>query len=424
MKSRYTLSEFLDVARLQTLQDNFSQSMMIALVVVDETGAPVTSPSGFSDFCLRARAHPNRATYCYQSDNAGGRAAMLAGKPVVYRCCCGFVEFAVPIMINGHYLGAFIAGQVNVEKEKEQTIPYILHNRPVMPDNPWPTDRYHTTPRMPYQRLESTARTLLQVASYLVEQAWINTVQRELHQKERELSEALHKRIEIERSLHEAEFKALSYQINPHFLFNILNTISRLAFLENAQRTEAMVHDFSDMMRYLLRKNNQQFITLGQEINYVKSYLSVQKVRMADRFTYQFDIAEKYFSVLCPFLFLQPLIENFFNYVVEPREVKSSLLIRAMDNGHDIIIDVTDNGDGISPEDIENILSGRKKRQQGSIGISNIQERMRLLFGQDDALTINSAYRPMMGTTVSVRFPLHSPPAKESNNVPYRDRGR
>lgn len=72
MKNKYKLNEFLDVKRLQTLQDNFSKSMMIALVVVDENGIPVTKPSGFSDFCMRSRLNPTLAHHCYESDNAGG----------------------------------------------------------------------------------------------------------------------------------------------------------------------------------------------------------------------------------------------------------------------------------------------------------------------------------------------------------------
>ncbi len=155
----------------------------------------------------------------------------------------------------------------------------------------------------------ATAYTLLHVASYLVEQAYANNIQRELHQKDLALTNELRKRVDIERSLHEAEFKALSYQINPHFLFNVLNTIGRLAFLENAQRTENMVHDFSDMMRYLLRKSNNGLITLRNEINYVNSYMSIQKVRMSDRFDYMSSIPDKYLDVICPFLILQGFVE-------------------------------------------------------------------------------------------------------------------
>jgi ligand-binding sensor protein len=123
MKNNYKLHEFLDVDRLQTLQDNFSQSMMIALVVVDQDGIPVTQASGFSDFCARSRMNATLARHCYDSDSAGGRAAMLAGEPVVYRCYCGFVEFAVPIMINNHYLGAFISGRSKSKRRKSKRFP-------------------------------------------------------------------------------------------------------------------------------------------------------------------------------------------------------------------------------------------------------------------------------------------------------------
>ncbi|GAA3590808.1 PocR ligand-binding domain-containing protein [Gibbsiella greigii] len=406
MNNKYKLHEFLDVKRLQTLQDNFSKSMMIALVVVDENGVPVTKPSGFSDFCARSRMTPALASHCYESDDAGGRSAMLAGKPVVYRCYCGFVEFAVPIMINDHYLGAFISGQVKVEQEIEQTIPYILDNTAIWQEIPRLVNLHQNTKRMPYERFESTAYTLLHVSSYLVEQAHANNIQRELHKKDLELTDELRKRVEIERSLHEAEFKALSYQISPHFLFNVLNTIGRLAFLENAQRTETMVHDFSDMMRYLLRKNNHGLITLRNEINYVTSYMSIQKVRMHDRFNYFCDIPEKYLDVVCPFLILQPLVENFFNYVVEPREISSQLVIRATDDGHDVIIEVSDNGDGIAAQDIDNILSGDETRRKGGIGINNIKNRLQLLFGESYGLEIISPHKPQMGTTIKLRFPM------------------
>ncbi|MBG6245525.1 ATPase [Candidatus Symbiopectobacterium sp. 'North America'] len=406
MNNKYPLQEILDVERLQTLQDNFSKSMMIALVVVDEKGVPVTKPSGFSDFCARSRRNPALAQHCYDCDDAGGRAAMAACRPVVYRCYCGFVEFAVPIMIDNHYLGAFISGQVKVETSKETEIPYILAENGVWEENPMLVNLHENTKRMPYERFESTAYTLLHVASYLVEQAYANNIQRELHQKDLALTNELRKRVDIERSLHKAEFKALSYQINPHFLFNVLNTIGRLAFLENAQRTENMVHDFSDMMRYLLRKSNNGLITLRNEINYVNSYMSIQKVRMSDRFDYMFSIPDKYLDVICPFLILQPLVENFFNYVVEPREIKSHIHIKATDDGSDVIIEVTDNVDGISPQDIEHILSGNENRQKSGIGINNIQNRLQLLFGEHYGLEIASPHKPKQGTSIKLRFPM------------------
>lgn len=406
MEADYNIAEFLDTERLQTLQDHLSQTMTLAMVVVDASGLPVTRPSGFSAFCARYRQQPGQAARCHACDNAGGRAAMQARKPVVYRCCCGFVEFAVPITIGDRYLGAFIAGQVRVEAEKEQTIPFILQTSPPPAILPQLRACLSTMPVLPYQRFTLMADTLLHLASCLVEQAWANVMQRELHKKERQLTQALRERVEAENLLHEAEFKALSYQLNPHFLFNVLNTIGRLAFLEEAQRTEAMVHDFSDMMRYLLRKNNHAAITLGQEIGYVNSYMAVQKVRMRDRFDYHCEIPSAYHEVACPFLTLQPLVENFFNYVVEPRETLSVLRIRASDNGVDVIIEVSDNGDGLSQADIRRILSGQQGHTKSGIGINNILQRLRLMFGKSDRLTIASPHQPMMGTTITLRLPL------------------
>lgn len=406
MKTQYKLREYLNVERLQTLQDNFSKSMMIALVVVDEHGVPITKPSGFCQYCAHVRKNPEQQKQCFQSDEAGGKLAMKSGKPVVYRCYCGFVECAVPIMINGRYLGAFISGQVKVEDDRKQQVPYILNHNRDLTQTPELTSLYNTAQKMSYERFESIADTLFNVASYLVEQAHSMNMQRELREKDLELTNELRKRMAIERSLHEAEFKALSYQINPHFLFNVLNTIGRLAFLEEASRTETMVHEFSDMMRYLLRKNNQGLITLNQELTYVKNYMSIQTVRMGNRFTYSIDIPDRYLNVVCPFLVLQPLVENFFNYVVEPRDMVSELTITATDDGENVIIQLQDNGDGISPENIATILSGERNQQKGGIGIHNIMNRMTLLFGEDYQLELTSPYQPMMGTTITLKFPL------------------
>jgi len=96
----------------------------------------------------------------------------------------------------------------------------------------------------------------------------------------------------------------------------------------------------------------------------------------------------------------------FFNYVVEPRDTPSLLQISATDDGHDVILEVTDNGDGISQADIANILSGDEKRQKGGIGINNIKNRLQLLFGESYGLAISSAHRPRMGTTITLKFPM------------------
>lgn len=401
----FRLGDLLEIDKLQTLQDNFSQAMGIALVIIDEGGVPVTQPSGFSSFCVVSRQDPKQANMCFQCDNAGGRAAMSANKPVIYRCYCDYVEFAVPIIVHGKYLGAFISGQVKVEPEKEANIKHILGV-----DNSWRSNQelvqlHKNVNIVAYDRFEAAAYSLLHITQYLAEQGYTNNIQKELHAKSIKLADELLVRAELETSLREAEYKALCYQINPHFLFNVLNTIGRLALLEDATKTEKIVYDFSDMMRYILKKSDNKLITIGSEINYVRSYLSIQELRMKDRFSYDISVPEKYFNIASPFLILQPIVENCFNYVVEPRESGSHIGITAFDDDKDVIIEISDNGDGIPEEKIAAILSG-SMHESSSIGIGNVQNRLKLTFGENYDLEIICDNKLVVGTTVRMRFPM------------------
>ncbi|MDH2999095.1 ATPase [Pasteurellaceae bacterium LFhippo2] len=409
MEHKFHISELLDVKQLETIQHNFSKAMGVALVVVDNEGIPVIEPSGFCDFCRLARENPKFADKCFQCDNAGGRAAMSANKPVVYRCSCGFVEFAVPLIVHGQYLGAFISGQVRVEQDKEQVIPFILDYSENWKNNPNLLKAYQAVNRITYEKFEAAAHLLFNVTKSLAEQNYLNTIQKELHAQSIKLETELRTRAELEKALSDAEYKALSYQINPHFLFNVLNTISRLAFLEDAKQTEDIVHNFSDMMRYILKKSDRKLITVGSELNSIESYFSIQSLRMQDRFAYQIKIDSKYLDIECPFLILQPLIENFFKYVVEPREKGSFIKIKAYDNQKDLFIDIIDNGNGISPTEIAKVYAESldENNQKTSLGLRNIHRRLQLSFGNEYGLTIQSQNKQGCGSLITIKIPMN-----------------
>ena len=128
----------------------------------------------------------------------------------------------------------------------------------------------------------------------------IHIMQEELHNKNLELMEEVKLRSEVEAALKEADLKALQAQINPHFLFNVLNTIGRLALLENAEKTQEMIYAFSDMMRYTLKKENTNIVTLKEEVEHVRNYLSIQKMRLGERLDYSIHIDEDAEEVMCP----------------------------------------------------------------------------------------------------------------------------
>lgn len=410
MEKSLHLKDLLSIEILQKVQDNFSDAMDIALVIVDEQGVPVTQPSGFSPFCLAIRDHHSAAQQCYKCDNAGGRKAMSIGAPIVYRCNCGLVEFAVPIAIHNHYLGAFASGQIRLEEQaQEKKLEYILTQDDSWSDDPKLVTLYKQAKVISFKKFQAAAYSLFHLATHLVEQGYSNKIQKKLHAKNLRLVDESRKRAELERSLQEAELQALSYQINPHFLFNVLNTIGRLAMLENAERTESTVYGFSDMLRYILRKTDNKLITLNSELTHVKNYMHLQQVRMGDRFSFEIDIPEQYLDTPCPFLILQPIVENCFNYVIEPRDEKSYIKITGFDDGTDVILEITDNGDGIAPDRINDALNGTAKRQNRTgLGIHNVSNRLKLSFGENYGLEIDSPFTQGGGTTVRIRCPMNA----------------
>ncbi|WP_439236578.1 sensor histidine kinase [Lonepinella koalarum] len=409
MTTKFHLSELLDLNQLKVIQNMFSKAIGVALVFVDPNGVPVIEPSGFSDFCRICRESPTFANQCFQCDKAGGLAAMRANKPVVYRCNCGFVEFAVPLIVNEEYLGAFISGQIRVEGNREEDIPYIVDHSEEWKNNPNLLKAYYKVNTIPYERFESSAYLLFNITRSLAEKNYLNIMQNTLHSQTLQLETEKRTRAELEKSLSEAEYKALSYQINPHFLFNVLNTIGRLALLENAMETENMVYQFSDMMRYILKKGKNNRITIGTELNLIENYISIQKLRLVDRFDYKIDVDKKYLDIECPFLIWQPIVENFFKYVAELKEKSSFISITAYEEQQDLCIKFADNGDGIPTEVIANIYNNSLTDDDykvNSVGLKNIHHRLKLSFGSDYGLIIQSKQEPNMGTTIILKIPM------------------
>lgn len=401
------LDELISVEMLQKVQDNFSSAVGIAMIIVDDLGKPVTQPSGFSGFCNTVRASDARRDGCFSCDNYGGRKAMATGEPSIYQCHCGLVDFAAPIIVRDQYLGAVISGQVKLRDAENVALDHIAP-----PDDSWRQDSRLQALRdeiheIPFPKLRSAAYALFYLAAYLVEESYSNAVSQELSAKNLKRMEESKRLVELEKLLREAELQALSYQVNPHFLFNVLNTIGRLALMEHARKTENIVYAFADMMRYVLKKSRSQIVALHNEVEHVRNYLYIQKVRMGDRFSFTMEIPSKYHAVRCPFMVLHPIVENSLNYAIEPRAEDGSVDIKAYDDGDDLILEVRDNGDGIDPEMVKAALGGVAEHHgRTSIGLHNVDSRLRYFFGESYGLEIESSGRPGEGTCVRMRFPL------------------
>lgn len=400
------IQDVIDVKELQTLQDNWAKATDFAFITVDLDGTPVTEQSNFTPFCEKLRKVPEFRERCYHCDACGGRKARKTGKASIYICHAGLVDYSIPIMIQGQHIGSIQSGQV-VSDHMERI-------RPVMKmSEEWKEDEelcklHEQVTVMPHEKIVAVAQTICDSYNFAIEKQYASKIEAELREKEMRLMKEEKLRIEMEKVLRDIELKALHYQINPHFLFNVLNTIGRLAFFENAKMTEDVVYAFSDMMRYILRKSDNPLSTVGDEITHVLNYLKIHKIRLGSRLQYSMDISEEFYAVNIPFLSLTTIVENSIKYAVENRACGGSITMKSRVRKNDLYIDIIDDGDGMEEEQIRRLLRGDvyKEGNGESVGIYNINSRLIHHFGPEYALQIESMKKTSGGTKVTIKVPL------------------
>ncbi|MDQ1912527.1 histidine kinase [Paenibacillus sp. GD4] len=204
------------------------------------------------------------------------------------------------------------------------------------------------------------------------------------------------------------EMAALQSQMNPHFLFNTLETIYWKVMGLTGKPNEAnhMLEHLSDLLKYSLDAPNK-IVTLEKEINYTKSYLEIQKIRYRDKFDilWEYDVEDvKKYSVVK--LMIQPLVENSIYHGIKEKEGRSCIKIKCVRHAGSIRVTVIDNGIGMSKERLRQVRDSLKSDAEMAdhIGLSNTNRRIKLTYGLEDGLTIRS--KPNWGTVITIDIPL------------------
>ena len=213
---------------------------------------------------------------------------------------------------------------------------------------------------------------------------------------------------EDERKMRNAELRLLQEQINPHFLYNTLDTIVWLIEGGKNEEAEDMVMSLSNFFKLVLN-SGREIITVRDEELHIRSYLQIQQVRYRDILDYEIDIDPGIYNYKILKLTLQPLVENALYHGIKPLRAKGLVRItgRMNDEDHTICFWVEDNGVGMSKEDLEAVrkeieLPGSYEKSIG-FGMANVNERIRLNFGREYGMTIDS--QPDVGTKVSITIP-------------------
>jgi len=187
------------------------------------------------------------------------------------------------------------------------------------------------------------------------------------------LEEQIDQRERLESQASSAQLAMLRYQLNPHFLFNTLNSISTLVLLKQTERANAMLARLSSFLRYTLVNEPAGKVTLAQEVETLKLYLEIEKMRFEDRLRPHFRIEPETIGARLPSLLLQPLIENAIKYAVTPSENGADIWITASREGHAVRLEVADNGNGAGSEGGGSPSTG--------VGLANIRDRLSQAYG-------------------------------------------
>jgi len=210
-----------------------------------------------------------------------------------------------------------------------------------------------------------------------------------------------HRLQEQEKLLMESRLDALASQINPHFLFNTLASVSALIRSE-PEKARTLIVKLSGLLRRLLN-SQEHFVTLREELDAIDEYLDIESIRFGPQLRIEKDIDPATLNLIVPSMLLQPLVENSIKHGLSQKLGEGRITIRSQRNGNHAIIDVIDNGAGIASADTNRIKGT-------GIGLRNVNERLRVIYGANYQLQLDSV--PGEGTCARIVLPEVSVPAR------------
>ncbi|WP_206460703.1 PocR ligand-binding domain-containing protein [Anaerovorax sp. IOR16] len=406
-----SIHDIIDTEELQNIQDNFAESVGMAFITVDYKGKPVTKQSGFTEFCARGRKNPNFKDLCYQCDAHGGLHAAITGKPHIYICHAGLIDFAVPLIYEDNYYGAIMGGQISTNYENLEDslqLEKVIERKTNWEDLPEIVEAYNSVNKISLNRIKAVVNLMFEYMQNLMEKGNLQCVQDELELKQLEVLEEKRIRLDLEKRIKETKFLS-SFGLKYSSLFSILSVISRLAYLENAKRTENSIYILANMLRYTAENINNQISTLGDEITYVENYLKLQSIRLENRLKFKINVDEQFYNVSCPLMIIQPIVAYAIEFAIEPKKQGGEIKINCVQKENDIIVSIEDNGIGIPVDTIENIMNEDSimNLEMDRFELYKINKCLVGLFGKKYKLMIKKL-TDEVGTMVNLRLPINS----------------
>lgn len=217
------------------------------------------------------------------------------------------------------------------------------------------------------------------------------------------IEELMEQNVHDQEEKRKSELKALQSQINPHFLYNTLDSIIWMAEGKKNEEVVLMTASLARLLRQSI-SNEDELVSIGQEIEYARSYLTIQKMRYKDKLEFQIEVEPCIVSSQIIKLVLQPIIENAIYHGLKYKENKGLLIVRGYECGSNIVLDIIDNGVGMEKETLEHIFEKHKVNYHSNgVGVYNVQKRLQLYYGSDYGITYQS--EKGRGTRATITIP-------------------
>ncbi len=399
-QSTHSLLELIEEDKLVKIIESFTKATDITIDVNDAFGYPVVQHDYFYGFCRAVRSTEQGLKRCIESNAELGFETLKQETACMGKCHAGVMLMAVPIVVDGQYYGSITCGQMHLEPPSRADVSQMLESTADLALDPAELAQdFQQIQVISREKCQAAGGLIQFVVNYIVELVYRAQIQEELSREKLRAAEEARSRVELEHTLHKAELKNLQAQIKPHFLFNTLNTVTGLVTLGENEKGLKTLYALSSLMRHNLDHPGET-VSLREELEYVRSYLLIQKNRFGERLQVVIEVPEDLLALQVPFLSLQPLVENACVHGLEPKEGLGRLWIRGKLLGDRIEISVIDNGKGI-PADYSLSGDGPDKQKAG-IGLRNVHKRLQLQYGEDYGVSIRSYAK---STSVTLSFP-------------------
>lgn len=393
-----SLEDILDKDEFMAVQDELSNLLQFSVITVNTGGIPIGHWNNFTDFCRLIRSSEKGYKNCIECDRVASLQAVKLGVPQSYICHCGLRDCAAPIIVEGQHLGSVLGGQAVTSEEERNNIDVDRLSEQFSISKEKLNDAIAKLEVVSEEYLQRCMKFYSFMGTYLAEISIKKLTQESLAKETSENFKLL-------QLVKEQELKRMKAQMNPHFLFNALNSIARTALLENAPKAEQLIYELSDYLRYTI-KNVEEMPTIQLELDNLMHYIAIQNTRFGSRISFSITIDPHILEYKIPSMTLQPLVENAIVHGVELLKEGGKITITGKKKAKEsnIYFSIMDNGVGF-PNHILQLFNSNLDKNDNTLGLGllNTHARIQQKFGFEYGLTIES--EPFVSNCVTIKIP-------------------